>query len=252
VAANRLSDLVDHMNVLRIPIHGLAETDIADVVKALLAQDGVSQIMLLRWWDFMRTRTDRALRRCAQDAALSIPVSKSVVAGAQFLCHKRPPRHLPFDLTIRLLGALEDDHRSVYILGGMPDSLRTVEQNLRETFPGLRFVGRYTGYFNRVVESDIINAIRKADPDFILIGGGIAAGDKWVFRHREEFGSCISLCSAETFEIFAEKRPRTSRTSFRRGLDFLPALMRRPWRILRLPVFLWYLILLLVFRVFRL
>ena len=250
--ANRLSDLVERIEVLRIPLHSLANTDLPEVVDALLAEDGVSQIMLLRWWDFMRARADRELRRCTQDAALSIPVSKSVVAGARFLRHKRPTRHLPFDLAIRLLGALEDNHRSVYILGGTPLSLRTVGQNLRETFPGPRFVGRYTGYFNRIVESDIITAIRKAGPDFILLGGGIAAGDKWISRHRKEFGSCIALCSVETFDIIAERRQRTSRTAFQRGLDFLPALMRRPWRVLRLPVFLWYLILLLVFKVFRL
>lgn len=252
MAANRLSDLVECMNVLRIPLHSLGDTDIPEVVDALLAQDGVSRIMLLRWWDFMRARADRELRRCAQDASLSLPVSKLVVAGARFLRHKRPPRHLPFDFTIRLLGALEDNHRSVYILGGTPSSLRTVEQNLSETFPGLRFVGRYTGYFSKIVEPDIITAIRKAGPDFILLGGGIAAGDKWIFRHREELGSCIALCSAETFEIFAEKRRRTSRVAFRRGVDFLPALMRRPWRVMRLPALLWYLVLLLVFKVFRL
>ncbi|MEE8441602.1 MAG: WecB/TagA/CpsF family glycosyltransferase, partial [Spirochaetia bacterium] len=160
-----MSDLVERTDVLRIPLHSLTDTDMPEVVDAMLAENRVSQIMLLRWWDLMRARADRELRRCTQDAALSLPVTKLVVAGARFLRHKRPPRHLPFDLTIRLLGALEDKKRSVYILGGTTESLRTVEQNLRETFPGLRFVGRYTGYFNRVVESDIITAIRKAGPD---------------------------------------------------------------------------------------
>lgn len=251
MVVNRVSDLVERTDVLRIPLHSMADTDIPEVVNALLAENGVSQIILLRWWDLMRTRADRELRRCARDAALSLPVSKSVVAGARFLRHAHPPRHLPFDLVIRLLGALEDNQRSVYILGGTPLSLRVAEQNLRETFPGLRFVGRYTGYFNRAVESDIITAIRKASPDFILLGGGVAAGDKWISRHRDEIGSCIALCSPETFDIFAERRQRTSRAAFRRGLDFLPQFMRRPWRILRLPVFLWYLVLLLVFKVFR-
>ena len=53
MAANRLSDLVERIDVLRILLHSLADTDIPEVVDALLAENGVRQIMLLRWWDFM-------------------------------------------------------------------------------------------------------------------------------------------------------------------------------------------------------
>jgi N-acetylglucosaminyldiphosphoundecaprenol N-acetyl-beta-D-mannosaminyltransferase len=252
VAANPVAELVERTEVLRIPIHSLTEEAMPEVFAALLADDQLSQIRLLRWWDFMRARRDRELRRCTQDAVLSLPVSKSIVAGARFLRQKRPVRHLPFDLVIRLLGALEDQNRSIYILGGGPESLRTVEQNLRETFPGLRFVGRYTGYFGKKVEADILTAIRKAEPDFLIAGPGVPAGDKWISRNSDSLGSAIAVCSPEAFDIFAEKRSRTSRTAFRHGTDFLPDFFRRPWRVLRLFVYVWYLILLLVFRTFRL
>ena len=251
MAANRLTDIVGRTDVLNIPLHSLDEADIASAVDGLLDGTGTRQIMLLRWWDLMRIRVDRELRRCSRELALSLPVSRSLVFGARFLRRQHPPRHLPFDFTIRLLGALEDKQRSVYILGGTPVSLRIVEQNLRETFPGLRFVGRYSGYYNKIVEPDIVTAIRKAGPDFILLGGGLAAGDKWISRQGREFGTCITLYSPETFDIFSEKRKRTSRAAFRRGVDFIPGLIRRPWRILWFPVFLWYLILLLLFKIFR-
>ena len=252
MAASRLSDLVERTDVLSIPIHSVEEAAIPAVVDALLAEARLNQIVLLRWWDLMRTRGDRELRRCVRDSALSVPVSMSIVLGARFLRKKQPARHLPFDLVIRLLGALEDRRRSVYVLGGTPENLRTVEQNLRETFPGLRFVGRYSGYFNRVVEQDIVTAIRKAGPDLLVLGNGIVGGNKWVSRHSKELGACIAIYSPETFDIFAERRTRTSRVAFKRGLDFLPGLLRRPWRIVRFPVFLWYLLLLLVFKVFGL
>lgn len=252
MAANQVAGLVERTEVLRVPIHSLPEQSMPEVFAALLDDPKLSQIRLLRWWDFMRVRRDRELRQCTRDAALSLPVSKSIVAGARFLRHKRPTRHLPFDLTIRLLGALEDNQKSIYIVGGTPESLRTVEQNLRETFPGLRFVGRYTGYFGHAIQSDILTAIGKAEPDFILVGGGVPAADKWISRNRNALGSAIALCSSEVFDIFAEKRSRTSRAAFRRGTDFIPDLFRRPWRLLRLLVYIWYLVLLLVFKIFRL
>jgi N-acetylglucosaminyldiphosphoundecaprenol N-acetyl-beta-D-mannosaminyltransferase len=222
-----------------------------EIAEELLARTDLKQVMLVRWWDFMKIRANRELRVCARKAALVVPVSKSLAAGARFLTHARPERHLPFSLVIRLLGALEDRKKSIYILGGNPEMLRTVEQNLRETFPGLRCVGRYTGLFSAAVETDIITAISKAQPDLLLLGSGVPGSDRWIHRHRAALGSCIALSSPETFAIFAERRKRTSKSAFRRGTDFLPNLLRRPWRILRFPVFVWYVFLLLIFRVFR-
>jgi N-acetylglucosaminyldiphosphoundecaprenol N-acetyl-beta-D-mannosaminyltransferase len=102
------------------------------------------------------------------------------------------------------------------------------------------------------MEGDIITAIRKADPDFVLMGPGIPAGDRWVSRNRTAFGNAIFLHLPEVFDLFCERRRRASDNAFRRGLDFVPDLVRRPWRLLRFPIYLWFLLTMLVFRIFRL
>lgn len=237
---------------MRVPVDSLHEDHIAPAIEQLVACDGVAQIVLFRWWDFMRARRDRSYRQVFQTASLALPVSRSVALAAGWLRSVRPPRYMPFDFVIRALGALEQRSRSIYILGGTAASLRTVEQNVRETFPGLRLVGRYAGGYTRAMEPDIITAIRKAEPDIIFIGPGVPGGDRWVSQHRDELPSAICLACAEVFDIFSERRRRGSRDAFKRGLDFVPTLVRRPWRLLRFPFFLWFLFMLLIFRVFRL
>jgi N-acetylglucosaminyldiphosphoundecaprenol N-acetyl-beta-D-mannosaminyltransferase len=251
VAGKPLDQLAERSVVLKVPVHSVNQTDIPEIVEALLEDRRLHQVVMLRWWDFMRVRVNRELRRCVVDAALVLPVSRSVSMSVRFLRHRRPPRHMPFEMTVRLLGALEDRKKSIYLLGGTAAALRTVEQNLRETFPGLRFVGRYTGTFNRGAESDILTAIRKSAPDILLVGSGVAGGNRWISTHRSELPAGIALYSSEAFEIFAERRTRTSRTAFKRGLDFVPDLLRRPWRLLRFPIYLWFLLVLLVARIFR-
>jgi N-acetylglucosaminyldiphosphoundecaprenol N-acetyl-beta-D-mannosaminyltransferase len=240
------------LDVMRVPVDSLEHDRISDAVERLVAKDDVAQIVLIRWWDFMRARRDREYRACLRDADLVLPVSKSIVFAARALRGARPPRYMPFDFVIRALGALEDRSRSIYLLGGTPGSLRTVEQNLRETFPGLRVVGRYTGNYGRPLEADIITAIRKATPDFVLMGPGAPAGDRWVSRHRKQLCPSIFLYVPDVFDIFAERRRRGSRTAFRRGFEFLPDLLRRPWRVLRFFVYLWFLLFVGIFRIFRL
>jgi N-acetylglucosaminyldiphosphoundecaprenol N-acetyl-beta-D-mannosaminyltransferase len=236
---------------MRVPVDALPEDRLPEVVDTLVDRDSVSHMVLIRWWDFMRGRRDREFRACLKAADCVVPVSRSLVGAARLLRGVRPDRYMPFSFVIRVLGALETRSRSVYLLGGTPDALRTVEQNLRETFPGLRVVGRYTGYYPRRIEDDIITAIRKAHPDFVLLGPGTPGGERWVARHRDALGHGVFLYSSEVFDVFSDRRQRVSDASFRRGTDFVPGLFRRPWRALRFLVYLWFLLLLLLCRLFR-
>ncbi len=242
----------ERLDVMRVPVDSLDEDHIALAIDQLVAADEVSHIVIIRWWDYMRARRDQSYRSLLRSASLVLPVSKSIVHASHWLRSVRPTRYMPFDLVIRSLGALEDRRRSIYILGGTQSALRTVEQNLRETFPGLRVVGRYTGSYKRDVEPDIITAIRKAEPDLLFIGPGVPGAERWVATHRSELPACVCLSSPDVFDVFAEKRRRGSREAFKRGLDFLPDFFRRPWRILRFPLYLWYLLFLLIFRLFKL
>lgn len=251
MANERSIEQLNRLSVMRIGVDSLEHESIPAAVDALVATGRVTQIVLARWWDFMRARRNREYRACLRDAFV-LPVSKSIAFAARFLCRKRPPRHMPFDFMIRLLGALEDKRRSIYLLGGRPGALRTIEQNLRQTFPGLRIVGRYTGFYGKAVEADILTAIRKSEPNLVLIGPGVPAGDLWVSRHRGELSAGIYVHCSEVFDVFSERRNRGSRRAFERGLDFVPGLLRRPWRVLRFLPYLWFLFLLLVFRIFKL
>lgn len=237
---------------MRVGIDALEEEQIAPAVEQLVAAGKTTQIVLVRWWDFMRARARRSYRACLREADLVIPVSRSLVFAAKLLRGVRPARYMPFDLVIRILGALEERSHSLYVLGGTPRTIRIVEQNLRETFPGVRFVGRYSGYYGKQLEADIITAIRKAAPDFVLIGPGVPGGERWVSRNRGSLCPGIFLAAPDVFDIFADRRQRGSRKAFQRGLDFVPDLLRRPWRLLRFFVYLWFVLMLGVFKLFRL
>jgi N-acetylglucosaminyldiphosphoundecaprenol N-acetyl-beta-D-mannosaminyltransferase len=250
VAADEVSEYVERLNVMRIAIDSVEDDRVTTVAQTRVASDASEQVVLLRWWDFMRARRNREFRACVGHA-LSIPVSRSIAMAGRFLAGKRPTRYMPFDFVIRVLTSLEERGQSLYIFGGTGPAIRVVERNLRETFPGLRIVGRYAGYYQRQMEPSIITAIRKASPDLLLVGPGVPGRDLWSYRNRKNLATGLSLFSAEVFDIFSERRKRASRTAFRRGLDFLPDLVRRPWRMLRAFVYVWFLVLLLVFRALR-
>ncbi len=245
--------VIDRQLVLDVPVDSFSLEDLPSIYASKLAtaqeQGQPGQVVFLRLWDLMRARRSKEFRTIVNRAALVPPVSIGISRGARFLKRRPVFRQPPFDVLIRLLAAVEQQNGSLYLLGGKKSGLHAAELALRQTFPGVRIVGRYTGYFAPELEEDIVTAIKKANPSVLFVGSGVNGGIKWVARHRSVLPPCLAVYTPDGFAIFAGKRRRPSKESFARGTDYFPDFRRRPWRLLRLPVYFWYLVLLLIHRI---
>jgi N-acetylglucosaminyldiphosphoundecaprenol N-acetyl-beta-D-mannosaminyltransferase len=126
--------------------------------------------------------------------------------------------------------------------------IQKAEANIKTTFPGLRVVGRYSGRYPKQVEPAIIEAVRKATPSLLLVGAGTPGRERWIPRNLSRFDSGLYLWCSDLFEVFAKRRRKPSRESFSKGLEWAHYLVRRPWKVYRLFIYLWYQILLLATR----
>jgi N-acetylglucosaminyldiphosphoundecaprenol N-acetyl-beta-D-mannosaminyltransferase len=208
-------------------------------------------IVLLSLWDLLRARGANEYRDFVQNAAMILPISKSLVGGARFLTGKTPVRYMPFDFIINLLTILENRELSAYLLGAKPRILKKTEKNIRQTFPRLRIVGRFIGNFKRQSESTILEAIRKASPSLLLIGKGVHGGERWLARNSGVLNSGLRLWCSDIFDVFAERKKRPSRAAFDRGVEWFGYCLHHPLRFFRLFPYIYYRILLLVYRLFK-
>jgi N-acetylglucosaminyldiphosphoundecaprenol N-acetyl-beta-D-mannosaminyltransferase len=240
------------ITVLSIPLDVTHEFEIADRLEAMPTTGDRNRIALIGLWDFMRARGRSAFAKSVRSAALVLPTSKLVAFGARFLRHRTVERYMRFDFIIRILTLLERRGGTLYLVGGRPETLNRAAANLRGSFPGLHIVGRCAGYFPASEEEDVLLAIRKANPTLILAGPGLSGGDAWPYLHRSDLGPGIAMWSGDCFEVFAGRKKRTSRALWKSGLDFLPQLIRKPWRLLRAFVYAWFFLLLLAYRIRRL
>jgi N-acetylglucosaminyldiphosphoundecaprenol N-acetyl-beta-D-mannosaminyltransferase len=239
---------LNRISVLGVPVDILPADRIEDVVASF--EDGKNhQIVLLSLWDLMRARRNVEYRTMIAGASLVLPISLSIVRGARFLKRQEPVRYMPFEFAVKILGALERKGKSVYLLGSSRTRLQKAEINIKSTFPGLHVVGRYAGHYPKQAEPSIIEAVRKATPSLLLVGLGVPGKERWIPRNLPRFNSGIYLWCSDLFEVFAKSRGKPSRELFRRGLEWIPYTLRRPWRIYRFFIFLWYEILLLVARI---
>jgi N-acetylglucosaminyldiphosphoundecaprenol N-acetyl-beta-D-mannosaminyltransferase len=242
----------ERIELTGVPVHNLRDEAFEDTVCALTENGNVHQIMFFSLWDLMRARRNKEFLRCAEQASLVIPTSPGIPRGAKFLKKTVPVRYMPFDFLIRFFAALESRGRSLYLLGCKPGELHSIEHNLKQTFPGLKIVGRYTGYYPKTKDADIRIAIKKASPHCVLIGSGIRGGEKWIFRHKHDFASGVFIWSPSVMDIISGKRHKVSRQIFQKGWDFFPELARHPWRIFRGIAYLYYGLLLIIYRIRKL
>ena len=161
------------LSLLRVPLDIIPPDDLTEIVCDLLNQpeppsEGKKKqgrnIVLLSLRDLLRARRRGEYRDYIYDASMIIPISKSLVSGARFLTRKTPVRYMPFYFFIDLLSILETREFTVYLLGGKEKVLRRVENNIHQTFPRLRIVGRCKASFRKQDESSIVEAIRKTHP----------------------------------------------------------------------------------------
>ena len=179
------------IEILNVPIDIVPPEALEPLLTGMLSNNEFNQIVLLRLKDLMRARRNHEFRGTLQRAALVIPISKSLVGGVAFLKKGKASRYMPFDFIIRLLGILEKNAGSVYLLSSTPKELQKTEHNLKASFPGLRVVGRYNGFFPKTAVEDIILAIKKSSPSLLLAGRGVKGKDLWLAANRSNFNPGI-------------------------------------------------------------
>ncbi|MDR1955542.1 MAG: WecB/TagA/CpsF family glycosyltransferase [Treponema sp.] len=243
--------LRERVNLLKVPLDIIQVEQLADIMRTLMESGGGKNIILLSIWDLLRARRSGTYRSYVLSAALVIPISKSLVKGVRFLTGKQAPRYMPFDFVVKLLTCLEERELSLYLLGGKLRTLKKAEKNIRQTFPYLRIVGRYVGSFRKTEEKIILEAIRKASPSMLLVGKGIAGGEQWIAKHDAQLPPGLRLWCSDLYEIFAEQRKHPSQYSFDHGLEWIGFCFQKPVRVFKVFPYVYYKILLLVYRLFK-
>jgi len=235
---------------LNVPIDIVAPDELGPLVYDLVAEGKAQNIVLLSLWDFLRARSNSEYRRYVLNAALVIPISKSIVSGIRFLSGKKAVRYMPFEFAVSLLAILEKREFSTYLLGGKKQILMKTEKNIRLTFPKLRIVGRFAGYFRHQEEATIIEAIRKASPSLLLVGTGVRAEERWIARHNASLGNGLRLWCSDLFDVFAERKKHPSKAVFDYGLEWIGYCFQKPLKFFRIFPFMYYKILLLIYKLF--
>ncbi|MDR1220823.1 MAG: WecB/TagA/CpsF family glycosyltransferase [Treponema sp.] len=250
-AENFVAQAKERINLLNVPIDIVEKENLPIIIGDLVESGDAKHIVLLSLWDLLWARRNNEYRSYVLNADLIIPISKSLVNGSRFLLGKEPIRYMPFNFIIALLSLLEIRELSVYLMGAKKKVLEKAEKNVKHTFPRLQIVGRYAGRFRKNREDAILEAIRKAAPSLVLVGKGVQGEELWIQRKGGKLGPGIRLWCSDMYEVFANKRRHPTEHTFKHGLEWVEFCLKKPVYLLRLFSYVYYMILLLFYRLFK-
>jgi alpha-1,3-mannosyltransferase len=97
----------------------------------------------------------------------------------------------------------------VFLLGSREDVVRRAAARLCERWPRHIVVGCESGYFPAHEEAALVERIRAASPDLVLVGMGNPRQEEWIADHLSDV-PCSAFAVGALFDFMTDEVPRAS------------------------------------------
>jgi N-acetylglucosaminyldiphosphoundecaprenol N-acetyl-beta-D-mannosaminyltransferase len=173
-----------------------------------------------------------------------------VKLGAQMLGKKLGQRMTPPDWIDELFKLCVLRRYCLCFLGDTDAAVSSFARQVKEKYPSIRIVGQYDGFFalNGDANSQLMNEIRRLNPDIILTAMGMPRQEKWAAQACTQMGKGVFIATGALFRWYTGVEKRAPRWVTQSGFEWLARLLASPRKhfkryVIGLPRFL--------FRIFK-
>jgi N-acetylglucosaminyldiphosphoundecaprenol N-acetyl-beta-D-mannosaminyltransferase len=178
----------------------------------------------------LQSRRDPSLFAAYQKADLVLADGIGIVWASRLLGLPLKERVTGIDLSEALLERANLNGYRVFLLGGKEGTAAGAAHRLKERFPDLPIVGTHHGYFCN--DEEPLAAVRKVDPQILLVGMGVPKQELWMSKHAARLAVPLMVGVGGAFDIFSGRRRRASLRWQRLGLEWFYRVLRQPQRVI--------------------
>jgi N-acetylglucosaminyldiphosphoundecaprenol N-acetyl-beta-D-mannosaminyltransferase len=137
------------------------------------------------------------------------------------------------DLFPRLCEHMSNEGQSLYLLGAKEGVPERVRDWVNENYPGVKVVGVRNGYFTEAELPGICEAIRKAQPDVLLVAFGAPRQEAWIKEHAAKLNTHVAIGVGGLFDFYSGNMPRAPIWMREVGIEWLYRLLQEPRRMFK-------------------
>jgi N-acetylglucosaminyldiphosphoundecaprenol N-acetyl-beta-D-mannosaminyltransferase len=219
--------------ILGVPFHDLTLEETVVRIGAAIEQRTPRYLATANLDFAMQASRDVELQRILFEAEYVLCDGTPLIWASRWLGAPLRERVAGSDLVPRL--AVEGEQRGwrIFLLGGAPDSLAQALLNLRALHPKLTVDG-YSPPVASLLEmdhDDIIQRIRAAKPDILLVAFGCPKQEKWIYMNHARSGVPVSIGIGATVDFLAGKFRRAPVWMRRCGMEWIFRFLQEPRRL---------------------
>lgn len=175
---------------------------------------------------------DAALRQILQEAAIVLNDGIGVSLAAKLLRGPTFPANLNgTDLTPLILTLAAAQGWRVFLLGAAPGVAEQAAAKFVERLPELVMAGTHSGYFKAEELDRVIELIRAARTDVLIVGMGNPVQEKWLAAHLARTGAKLGVGVGAFLDFSAGVFPRAPRWMQQTKTEWLYRMSREPKRL---------------------
>lgn len=160
-----------------------------------------------------------------------VPDGIGVVKAAGIIGYSVKERVTGVEIVQRLLEILNEQGKSLYLLGAKEEVLGQFVAKIKNEYPNIQLAGYQNGYIkNKDVAFD---EIAKLQPDAILVALGIPAQELLIAKHYERFSKGIFIGVGGSFDVLSGTKKRAPKIFIKLNLEWLYRITCEPKRIKR-------------------
>lgn len=204
-----------------------------DIVETFIASGEPHQIVVLNAAKIVIARSDAELKRIILSADLIGADGVPLIWVSKLLGNRLPGRVNGTDLMEEMLKLANKKGYRVYFFGAKQEVVEKVVEVCKMKHPHVRIAGFRNGYFSHDEEPEIVNNIRNASADMLLIALPTPLKEKWVARNLRQLSVPVCHGVGGSFDVFAGYVSRAPVWMQEHGLEWLYRLYQEPRKMLK-------------------
>jgi N-acetylglucosaminyldiphosphoundecaprenol N-acetyl-beta-D-mannosaminyltransferase len=241
---------VETYDVLGVKISAVNPAAAEEVVADMIARRSKGYVCVAPVSMVMDCQKDPVYRQIVNSADLVTPDGAPIAWLGRLAGHKVVARTYGAELMERLCDHGRSSGWKHFFYGATPDVCDKLEHCLKEKFPGVDVVGKFSPPFlpqAERLEKDVLALINAAKPDIVWVGLGAPKQDVWNVLNRLPLDAPVLIGIGAAFDFIAGVKPRAPHWMQVLGLEWLFRLCcepRRLWRryLIGNTQFLWLLL----------
>lgn len=225
------------MTFLNTEVDNLSMMEALDEVDRLIALNKNAYVVTPNVDHIVVMEKDEVFAQLYREADLILTDGKPLIWIAKLFGTPIKEKISGSDFFPELCGRAAEKGYSIFILGAAEGVAAKAAENLQSRYLGLQIAGTYSpplGFETDEAELlKIENMIRTSKPTILAVSLGSPKGEKFLYRHKEEYGVPLGISIGATIDFEAGNVKRAPKWMSDHGLEWLYRMAQEPNRLVK-------------------